>query len=93
MNSFLKQFLLIGKAIGENMVPSIALVENAIISMKSGGDKKAAVIDIIKGSVQTLETVLDKQIVDDPLFIQGIGKVNDGYVDVMNAIKQHSKVM
>lgn len=90
MNKILANFLKVGLKIAEAQVPAIALVESSIRDMKAGKDKKEAVLEIVKASPSILESVLDKEIVNDQLFIDGISKINDGYVDVMNAIKKHS---
>lgn len=84
----LKGFLKIALGIGETFVPAIATVEHAVTAIKSGGDKKAAVLEIVKASPAIAEAISQKDIVNNALFEQGISKVNDGYVDIMNSLKK-----
>lgn len=88
---WLKNFLKIGLEIAKSLVPAIAAVEEAVKKLKEGKNKKEAVLEIIKNSPAIVEFLADKEIVDEELFARGIGKVNDGYVDIMNAIKPHTK--
>lgn len=90
MNKFLKNFLTVGLKIAEIQVPAIATVEQAVKSVKAGGDKKDAVLEIVKNAPALIEAGLDKDIINDTLFQQGIGEINDGYVKVMKAIQNHS---
>jgi hypothetical protein len=91
MNPILKNFLLVGKAIGEQMLPGIAGVETAIKAVKAGGDKKAAVVEIVKSSMEVTESLLDKDLVNDPMFSEAIDEINDGYVKLLNAIKSRAQ--
>lgn len=91
MQNWLKTFLKMGLAIAREVVPAIAVVEVAVKKLKEGKNKKEAVLEIIKNSPAILEFLADKEIIDEELFARGIGKVNDGYVDIMNSIRQNPK--
>jgi len=52
---------------------------------KNGPEKFAVVRAVIKDTIQTSELVIGKDIIDEDLFDQGIGKMINGTVDVMNA--------
>ena len=94
MNSvWLKNFLKIGLEIAKSAVPAIAAIEMAVKKLKAGKDKKDAIMEIIKNSPAIAEFLIDKEVVDEELFARGISKVNDGYVDIMNAIKSNTKLL
>lgn len=88
MPPWLKTFLQVGLEIAKVSVPAISAVEIAVKKAKSGGDKKEAVIDIIKASPNIAEALSQQEILDEDLFARGIGKVNDGYTDIMNSLKK-----
>lgn len=82
-----KAFAKIGLSVAKVMVPQIAQVESAVAGIKSGPDKKKAVMDTVSQSIELAEVLSGKEIADVPLLMQGISEMNDGYVKVMNAIK------
>ncbi len=82
-----------GLEIAKAAVPAIAGIEIAVKKLKEGKNKKEAVLEIIKASPAIAEFLADKEIVDQELFARGIGKVNDGYVDIMNSIKPSTKLL
>ena len=85
MNKALVSFLKIGKAVAESLVPQIAIVESAVTNLKSGGDKKQNVLDILNASPAIIEAVAGKEIMDEALFAEGVSQVNDGLVKIMKA--------
>jgi hypothetical protein len=76
----------VGFAIAKVAVPQIASVEQAVTAIKSGSDKKQAVLDTVQSSIELTEALSGKEILDQALLVRGLGKINDGYVDVMNAV-------
>ena len=87
MNSKLTGFLKAAFGISKVMVPQIAAVESVVKGLKNGPDKKAAVIEGVLLAPEIAELVKGQEIVNQALFAQGVGKINDGYVDVMNSFK------
>lgn len=80
-----------GLEIAKAAVPAIAGIEIAVKKLKEGKNKKEAVLDIIRSSPAIAEFLADREIVDEELFAKGVSKVNDGYVDIMNAIRKAPK--
>lgn len=83
----LKEFARVGLEIAKVAIPAIGTVEMAVKKLKSGKDKKEAVLEIIKASPMIAEVLANKEVIDEKLFAQGISKVNDGYVDIMNSLR------
>lgn len=86
-----KAFVAFAKAANEivkAMVPSVAGVEDAIVGLKKGADKKAAVIAIAKNALMAAEGVSQKDIVNQAKFESGLDKLNDGLADLIEAFKQ-----
>jgi hypothetical protein len=54
---------------------------------KTGPQKLAAVQAAVKDSILASELVIGKDIIDEDLLNQGITKIANGAVDVMNAVK------
>lgn len=88
MKALLTRFLRIGLAVAKAEVPAIGTVEMAVKELKAGKRKKENVLEIVKASPEILEFVKNGDIVDEALFAQGVDKVNDGYVDIMNALRR-----
>ena len=83
----LKLFGRIGLAIGKVVVPQIATVEAAVGEFRSGKDKQAAVLHTVKASLELSEALSGKDIIDIEKFSEGLRMINDGYVLVMNAVR------
>lgn len=86
MNKFLKGFLKVGLAVAKTQVPAIATVESEIKGLKTGKDKKKIVEEMVMASLN--EIISENEIADMVLFMQGLNKINDGYVDIMNSLKK-----
>lgn len=92
MNKFIGQFLKIANEVVKQAVPGVAMAESAIVAIKSGADKKAAVVELIKSSLMATEDISDKDLVNDPMFAEGVDEVNDGLVKILKAIQLREKV-
>ena len=86
--AILRTFLKVGLEVAKAAIPAIATVEVAVRKAKSGGDKKTAVVEIVKVSPMIAELLANKEIVDEKLFAEGVAQVNDGYVKIMNSLGQ-----
>lgn len=87
----MKKFIEIGMDIAGTMVPAISVVEQAVKANSSGDDKRKAVLEMVKMIPDIAELMRHEDIIDKHLFESGIEKVNDGYVDIMNAIQSSSQ--
>lgn len=83
-------FLHVGLSVAKTMVPGVAAVETAIVGAQKGGDRRAAVLDLVKGGLITSEALSGAAtLLDDPDFIDGVDLELQGAVKIMNAIKRH----
>jgi hypothetical protein len=87
MNHALTRFLKAAYAISKQIVPQIAVVEAIFTGVKEGSNKKNAVLEGIMLAPEIVELVRDKELVDEVMFREGVGDVNDGYVKILNAFK------
>lgn len=71
-------------------VEAIKLVEKAFGRGK-GVDKREAVVQLVKVAILAAEGLTAKDIVDDALFLKGVGEIIDGVVDVLNSTGQFGK--
>jgi len=85
---FFKKFGQIALDIAKIQIPAISAVEMAVKKFKSGQDKKQAVIDTIMAAPDIIESIQQKDILNQELFKTGVSKVNDGMVDILNSIKK-----
>jgi len=87
LGTFLK---VIGKIVG--VLPIAIQLAEIIASLvspgkKTGATKLAAVKAVIQDAIQASEFLAGKDIINEDLLDQGITKMANGAVDVMNAIK------
>lgn len=82
-----KQFGKVALTVGGVMVPQIAAAEQAFTAVRSGPDKKKAVLDAVKSSIELSELLSGQEIADADLLMEGLGQINDGYVKVMKAVQ------
>lgn len=87
MNKILGNFLKIANEIAKQTVPGVAMAEGAISAIKSGADKKKAVLELVKSSLLTIEAVSEKDLINDPLFAEGLSEVNDGFAKILKAVQ------
>lgn len=85
-----KLFAKLGLTIAKAVVPEIALVEDGIEALKSGKDKREAVLKVATGAVATSEFLLDKDLVNDADFQAALRLINDGNVLLMKAINRRA---
>lgn len=86
-----KLFLKIGLTVGKMVVPQIALAEgivDAVQQVRSGKDKREAVLKAATDAVQLIEFGANKDLVNDAEFLEGLRLVNDGNVKIMRAINR-----
>ncbi len=75
------------------VVPGVvSTVERLFPGSKRGPEKKAASLTFIKVAVGMTEAALGKDLVQDDLFAEGLGKIINGAVDVMNSINKQEQV-
>jgi len=87
LGTFLK---VIGKIVGVLPIAiQLAEVIGKLLSpgTKTGPTKLAAVKEIIRDAIQASEFITGKELLDEQLLDQGITKMANGAVDVMNAVK------
>ena len=85
---FFKKFGQIALDVVKAEIPAITAVEAAVKDAKSGKDKKKAVMDVVTATPSVIESIKGEDIMNQDLFTVGVGKVNDGMVDIMNSLKK-----
>jgi hypothetical protein len=83
----LKAFGKIGLRVAGIMVPQIAAVEAAAMEIRSGRDKKAAVLQTVAASLDLSEALSGQEICDQTLLAEGLSQINDGFVKVMKSLE------
>ena len=86
MNKKLQWFAKIGLAVGKTIVPQIGLAEDVFQQIKSGPDKKKAVLDGVL-SAPDLAPLVGMAIADPDLYREGVELVNEGMVKILKAGK------
>ena len=66
-------------------VPGIITSVEGLLSHRAGGEKKDAVISFLESALQTGDTVMSRDIVDQNKFKQGLSQIVDGTVQCLNA--------
>ena len=66
-------------------VPGIITSIEGLLSHRSGTEKKDAVISFLESALQTGDTVMSRDIVDQTKFKEGLSKIVDGTVECLNA--------
>jgi hypothetical protein len=90
MGALLTFLKVMGKIV--NILPISVQIAEVIASLvkpgqKTGAEKLAAVEAVIKQTIQASELVIGKDIIDEDLLNQGITKMVNGAVDIMNATR------
>ena len=70
------------------MIPKIQEVEDDIKAVKSGPDKKKAVLEAVFDSSDLIESMTDKRVASDPRVKAVFAKVNDAIVEAHNVAAQ-----
>jgi hypothetical protein len=78
----------VGLAAARVMVPQIAQAEDAFKAIKSGPDKKKAVLEAVLASVEMSEALSGKEILNQQLLAEGLGELNDAIIKIQRAVGQ-----
>ena len=70
---------------GIAFVPAIVHGVESLFGAKSGGEKKEAALSFVTSALSLSESVLNKNVVDEQKFREGLSKVIDGVVQCLNA--------
>ncbi|MEO5936999.1 MAG: hypothetical protein ABIP81_07280 [Terriglobales bacterium] len=70
---------------GVAFIPAVVHGIEALFGGKSGNDKKEAAMSFVGSALSITEAVLNRDIVDDAKFREGLGKIIDGVVQCLNA--------
>jgi hypothetical protein len=74
---------------GVALLPSIVQGLETLFGAKTGDEKKAAAMSIVQASINVLDAVTQKTIVDASAFTAGLSAVVDGVVACLNASVWH----
>ncbi len=70
---------------GVAFIPAVVHGIEALFGSKSGNEKKEAAMSFVGSALSITEAVLNRDIVDDAKFREGLGKIIDGVVQCLNA--------
>lgn len=70
---------------GIALIPGVVHGIEALFGKKSGADKKQAALAFVESALNITEAVINKDVVDNDKFQQGLGKIIDGVVECLNA--------
>jgi hypothetical protein len=70
---------------GIAFVPSVVQGIEGLLRGKSGQEKKDSALSFVQAALSMTEAVTARDIVDEPKFRDGLGKVIDGTVQCLNA--------
>lgn len=70
---------------GIAFVPAVVHGIEALFGAKFGGDKKEAALSFVGSALSLTEAVINRDIVDEVKFKDGLGKIIDGVVECLNA--------
>lgn len=70
---------------GVAFIPAVVHGIEALFGGKSGNEKKEAAMSFVGSALSITEAVLNRDIVDDAKFREGLGKIIDGVVQCLNA--------
>jgi hypothetical protein len=70
---------------GVAFIPAVVHGIEALFGSKSGNEKKEAAMSFVGSALSITEAVLNRDIVDDAKFRDGLGKIIDGVVQCLNA--------
>ncbi|MFZ0734113.1 MAG: hypothetical protein WAM79_17460 [Candidatus Sulfotelmatobacter sp.] len=68
-----------------SFIPSLVAGVEGMCANKSGAEKKDAAMSLLENTLQTIDVVAAREIVDPIKFREGIGLVIDGVVACLNA--------
>jgi hypothetical protein len=78
--NFLKVFLR-----GIALLPGVVQGTEAMFGVKTGLQKKAAVLEVVSVAINVADAVTNKHIADSEKFTEGLGAIIDGVVTCLNA--------
>ena len=78
--NFLKVFLR-----GMALMPGVVQGTEAMFGVKTGPQKKAAVLEVVGVAINVADAVTNKHIADSEKFTEGLGAIIDGVVTCLNA--------
>jgi len=70
---------------GLAFVPAIVTGIEKLFASRSGTDKKEAALSFVEAALQLTDAVVNRQIVDEAKFKDGLSHVIDGTVECLNA--------
>ena len=70
---------------GIAFVPAVVQGIEGLFGSRTGGEKKEAALSFVGAALSMTEAVSSREIVDEPKFREGLGKVIDGTVQCLNA--------
>lgn len=89
--SWKRAFLTVGLTIAKTMIPGVAGMEEAIVGLKRGGDRHAAVVALVKNGLLVGEALTDQALLADQEFLDGIDLQIRGTAKIMNALKRRGE--
>jgi hypothetical protein len=78
--NFLKVFLR-----GIALLPGVVQGTEAMFGVKTGPQKKAAVLEVVGVAINVADAMTNKHIADSEKFTEGLGAIIDGVVTCLNA--------
>lgn len=88
MNAQLKAIAKIALGVAEMIAPEVKIAEAAIVGLKKGGDRKAAVVNLAIVSPILAELLSGHEIVNNDLWREAIGDLNDFVFKAQKALKE-----
>ena len=82
-----KAVLGIANAAVTTMFPLVGQAETAIVGIKKGQDRKKYVLDLAKVAPELAEQLSGHEIVDNILYEEALGNLNDGVFKLLKAVK------
>lgn len=70
---------------GISFIPALVSGIESMFGGKSGVEKKDAAMSFLESSLQTIDAVASREIVEPEKFREGISKIVDGTVECLNA--------
>lgn len=70
---------------GIAFIPAVVHGIEALFGSKSGADKKESALNFVTSAISMTEAVINREIIDEDKFRDGLGKIIDGTVQCLNA--------
>lgn len=88
MNENVKKIGGIALGLAKLLVPQIAEAENVVKGFKKGGDRRKSVVDAVALSPILAEVLSGHEIVNDELWKEALGDMNDAIFKMQRALKE-----